>query len=170
MANAATQAKVPGMIYPTVNALPPGATSARDAAILAQQTSAAKQAALNQTVHGGYVYNKHKKRHAIKNFPHKLYATGGNATTAPAAAPIAVPQFTMQYPAASQTTVNDISANNAKISVDAASNRSLDQKPAATGGKRTRTRQRNVKRRRSSSRRRRRHCSRKRRGGCKMHT
>jgi hypothetical protein len=106
----ATQ-KIPGLIYPSVQAMPAG--NPRDSAILAQQESINSQVALAKAVGGA---SKKRKLH------------GGN---------IVVPQFQMQYKPTGTDgqDPNSIIKSGSQISTQGAANSVYDKYALQNGGK-----------------------------------
>ena len=115
-----TTNKIPGMIYPSVQAMPGG--NPRDSAILAQQQSSQSQAALANAVGG---YRKHKNR--------RLTNKHGGATQDA----IVVPQFQMLYkPTGSGgQDPNNIIKSGSQISTQGAANSTYDKYASQMGGK-----------------------------------
>lgn len=118
-----TTNKIPGMIYPSVQAMPGG--NPRDSAILAQQQSNQSQSALANAVGG---YRRHKKY--IKKS--KKYNKHGGATQDA----IVVPQFQMQYKpiGADGQDPNNIIKTGAQISTQGAANSTYDKYASQMGG------------------------------------
>lgn len=110
-----TTNNIPGMIYPSVQAMPAG--NPRDSAILAQQQSSQSQAALASAVGG-----KRKKY---------MRRGGGNSDS------IVVPQFQMQYKpiGANGQDPNSIIKSGAQISTQGAANSTYDKYASQMGGK-----------------------------------
>lgn len=115
----------PGLILPTVKALPAGAGNPRDAAIMMQQQNASTQQALNKSVGG------RGKRH-----PHKRWGRGGSTGQ------VAVPQMSVPYPTTGGPgqNPNAIIASNSSTSMQSVENAKMDnyatQMPKTKGGSR----------------------------------
>lgn len=108
---------IPGMIYPSVQAMPAG--NPRDSAILAQQQSSQSQAALASAVGG-------KRR--------KYMRRGGAGSDSNS---IAVPQFQMLYKPTGTNgqDPNSIIKSGAQISTQGAANSTYDKYASQMGGK-----------------------------------
>ena len=117
-----TTNKIPGLIYPSVQAMPGG--NPRDSAILAQQQSSQSQAALANAV-GGYKKSRKHRKMAMKY--------GGASQDSN----IVVPQFQMQYKptGANGQDPNSIIKSGAEISTQGAANSTYDKYASQMGGK-----------------------------------
>lgn len=117
-----TTNKIPGLIYPSVQAMPGG--NPRDSAILAQQQSSQSQAALANAVGGYKKFRKYRKM-AMKH--------GGASQDSN----IVVPQFQMQYKpiGANGQDPNSIIKSGAQLSTQGTANSTYDKYASQMGGK-----------------------------------
>jgi hypothetical protein len=112
--------QIPGLIYPSVQAMPAG--NPRDSAILAQQESVRSQVALAKAVGGALKKNKY----------HGGNSQGNN---------IVVPQFQMQYKPTGTDgqDPNSIIKSGSQISTQSAANSVYDKYALQNGGKKKRS-------------------------------
>ncbi len=115
--------KVPGLIYPSVQATPGG--NPRDSAILAQQQQQQQQTALANAVGGKGFKNSKKRRYKMK------YGGAASANN------IVVPQFQMQYKptGANGQDPNSIIISGSQISTQGSANSVYDKYASQNGGK-----------------------------------